>query len=404
VALPLLDAMLPRGLGAAQKATALPPKRMVLVSRTLGLHAPFLFPEKTGLDYEQTRYLKLLEQHRGSFTIFSGLSHKSYYDHGGIVGLFTGQEWDLIKDSKSGIHNSISLDQLVAEKLNSETRYRNLVLGQSPTSWSAKGIVIPRETRATEVFKQLFIDGTADEIARELKRLADGRSILDRVRDQAKSMAGTLGRRDRDRIDSMFSSIRDAERELVREEAWVARPKPKVDFKTPVRDYDTAEVEDRERLWFDIVRLAIQTDSTRVISLGFESNGRAKIDGFTGDHHDSSHHGQDPHKIEQLALVEEAEIRCLNYFIASLKNAQEADGTLLDHTMVLSASNLGNASAHTGENMPTLLFGGGFKHRGHIGFDRKNNKPLANLFVRMMQHMGIESDKFGTSTSIISEV
>jgi hypothetical protein len=217
-------------------------------------------------------------------------------------------------------------------------------------------------------------------------------------------MAANLGHRDRDRIESMFSSIRDAERQLAREEAWGARPKPKVDFPAPKREYEIPEVEPREQLWFDIVRLALQTDSTRVINLGFCNNGRAKVDGFTGDHHDSSHHGKDPNKIEQLALVEEAELRCLDKFIASLKQTLEGDGTLLDHTMVLSASNLGNASAHTGENMPIILFGGGFKHRGHVGFDRKNNKPLCNLFVRMIQHLGIEVDKFGTNDGVLSEV
>jgi hypothetical protein len=404
IALPLLDAMLPRGLHGQEKSAALQPRRMVLVSRPLGLHAPFLFPQKTGLEYEPTRYLKLLEEHRDNFTLFSGLSHKYYRDHGAEKGLFTGADWDLIKDPKVQLHNSVSLDQLVAEKLDSPTRFRNLVLGRQPTSWTAKGMLVPAEQRATEVFKKLFIDGTPDEIAREVRRLQDGKSILDGVREQAKTMASRLGHRDRDRIDSMFSSIRDAERQLAREQSWAARPKPKVDYPAPKRDFETVEVEARERLWFDIVRLALLTDSSRVINLGFCENGRAKIDGFAGDHHDSSHHGQDPHKIEQLAVIEQAEIRVFNQFIKSLRQTVEADGTLLDHTMVLSASNLGNASSHDGDNLPIFLAGGGLKHRGHVGFDRKNNLPLCNLYVRMLQHMGIETDKFGSSNSVVSEI
>lgn len=203
----------------------------------------------------------------------------------------------------------------------------------------------------------------------------------------------------------MFSSIRDAEQSLLRARAWAAKPKPKVNFHLPTVCPAQNEVDANESLWFDVVRLALQTDSTRVVQLTLTEVGHAKLDGFTGStHHDVSHHGKDPSKIDQLAIVEEAELRQFNRFLTLLKQTNEGAATLLDDTIVLSASNLGNASAHTGDNLPIILAGGGFRHQGHVAFDAKNNKPLSNLFVRMLRQLNIETERFGASSGIISEV
>jgi hypothetical protein len=407
IALPMLNAMLPRGLRADERAAAMKPKRLVLVARNLGLHAPFLFPEKTGPDYESTRYLKLLDEHRGSFTIFSGMSHLGYNSHACEKGLFTGVEWDRIKNSNGDVRNSISLDQLAAQSIGANTRYSNLVLGVSEgqLSWTDRGVPVPPEKDPGNTFRQLFMDGSPDEVAREIRRLNHGKSILDDVQDQAKSLSLTLGSDDRDRIDLMFSSIREAEQSLQRSRVWAVKPKPKVDYQLPKVIPAQNEVNEREGLWYDIVRLALQTDSTRVIQLTLTEVGNAKLEGFTGPgHHGVSHHGKDPTKIEQLAIIEEAELKQLNRFLTLLKQTREADSTLFDQSVVISASNLGNASAHTGDNLPILLAGGGFKHRGHVAFDQKNNKPLSNLYVRALHQVGIEAERFGASTGIVSEV
>ena len=133
--------------------------------------------------------------------------------------------------------------------------------------------------------------------------------------------------------------------------------------------------------------------------------GHAKLDGFTAaSHHDVSHHGKDPTKIDQLALIKEAEVRQFGRFLTLLKQTREAGASLLDRTVVISASNLGNASAHTGDNLPVFLAGGGFKHRGHVGFDRERNKPLSNLYVRALRQIGIEAERFGASRGVVSEV
>ena len=335
------------------------------------------------------------------------MSHLGYNSHHCEKGLFTGVEWDRIKNPNGDIRNSVSLDQFAAQYLGAKTRHANLVLGisEGQLSWTARGVPVPAEKDPGNTFRQLFIDGSPQEVAREIRRLKHGKSILDDVQEQATSLSKTLGSDDRDRIDLMFSSIREAEHSLQRSQAWASKPKPKVDYKLPPVIPSQNEVNERESLWYDIVRLAFQTDSTRVIQLTLTEVGHAKLEGFTGSsHHDVSHHGKDPAKIEQLALVEEAELKQLNRFLSLLKQTREFDSTLLDQTAVISASNLGNASAHTGDNLPILLAGGGFKHQGHVSFDRKNNKPLSDLYVRTLQQLGIEAERFGASRGVVTEI
>src|SRR5206468_3754827 len=219
------------------------------------------------------------------------------------------------------------------------------------------------------------------------------------------SLAATLGPADRDRLDLLLSSIREAEERLQQDQAWVTRPKPKVQAKPPTDDYySDLRMLDRERQWFDLVHLALQTDSTRVIALWIWSYGRVELPGVAIGHHDATHHGQDEAKIQQLALIEEAEMRLFAGFLGKMKSTNEAGTSLLDQTVVFYGSNMGNASAHTCDNLPILLAGGGFHHAGHVAFDRKDNKPLSNLFVRMLRQVGIEADRFGSSTAALSEV
>jgi hypothetical protein len=404
IGLPLLDAMLPTGLGADQKAEAKRPRRMLLISRPLGLHAPYFFPDKPGKDYVAPRYLKPLDEHRRDFTVFSGLSHRGYPGgHHTEVALLTGVAPEGVRFGD--IRNTISLDQEVASHQGGETRFPCLCLGGGPLSWNRKGVKVPSEDRATRVFKDLFIDGTPQEVARQLERIKTGRSILDGVRAQAKTLAGTLGPADRRRLDLLLGSIREAEQRLQQDQAWVKKPKPKVKALPPAEDYfSDLQMLQRERQWFDLVHLALQTDSTRVIALWVWSHGPVSIEGVGIGHHDATHHGQDEAKIRQLALIEEAEMNLFAGLLKKLKQSDEGGTALLDRTVVFYGSNMGNASAHTCDNLPILLAGGGFKHAGHVAYDRKNNRPLSNLFVRMLRQMGIDKDRFGSSTGSITEV
>ena len=401
IGLPLLDAMLPVGLRAEQKAAALRPKRLLLMCRSLGLHTPYLFPEKTGKDYEPTRYLKLLEEFRQDFTIFSGMSHLGYGGgHHTDKALFTGitaEDWNNKK-------NGVSLDQEVAARVGNETRFASLVLGDSSTlSWNRRGMVVPGEGSLKQVFKKLFIDGTPAEVEQEIEKLATGHSILDGVRDQARVLAKSLSPSDRRRLDLMLTSIREAEQRLAQDEAWVRKPKPKISADAAkLFANDPKRMIDREQQWFDLVHLALQTDSTRAITVNHWSHQEnLQMDGVTLTHHDASHHGQDEAKLQQLAMVEEAELKLFANFLAKMKATNDGGPSLLDQTIVLHASHLGNASSHTGDNLPIILAGGGFKHAGHVAFDRKNNQPLSNLYVQMLRQMGIPADKFGASTGTV---
>ena len=265
---------------------------------------------------------------------------------------------------------------------------------------------VPSEERATQVFKQLFIDGTPEEIAREVERIKTGQSILDGVRDQSRSPGrdawpgGSPTPRPDDELDPRGRAALAAGPGLgVEAQAEGASQTLTDDYHTDLRTLD------RERQWFDLVHLALQTDSTRVIALWIWSYGRIDLPGVAIGHHDATHHGQDESKIRQLATIEEAEMALFAGLLGKMKATDENGSSLLDRTVVFYGSNLGNASApHSCDNLPILLAGGGFQHAGHVAFDRKDNKPLSNLFVRMLHQMDVEADRFGSSTGTLGAV
>jgi hypothetical protein len=401
IGLPLLDAMIPASAAQAKAALGQHP-RLVLIGQPLGMYGPNFFPEQPGRDYTPSRYLKPLEAHRDRFTVFSGMSHRYAAGHFAEVGLFTGVAPEFIRDND--IKNGISLDQEVASHLGNRTRFSSLILGGGNAAWNRRGVRIPAESRATQVFRRLFIAGTPEEEARELTRVRDGQSILDDVGGQIKDLSRKVGSADRQRLELFLASVREAEQSLQQDESWRTTPKPQVDFSAPTNDYGGAQLVERSRQWYNLVHLALQTDSTRVISLWLSTQDRPEIAGVNLGHHDASHHGQDPAKLEQLALIEEAEIEVLGEFLDKMKQSSEGDHSLLDRTAVLYASNLGNSSSHDNNNLPILLAGGSFKHQGHVAFSTKENTLLSNLFVRMLHHMGIEAQSFGASGGVISEV
>lgn len=401
IGLPFLEAMIPAGAAEAKKALAQPP-RLVLVGQPLGMYAPNFFPTGAGHDYEPSRYLRQLQPHRDRLTVFSGMSHRYAAGHFAEVGIFTGAAPEMIRDKD--IKNSISLDQEAAAHVGHQTRFPSLILGNGDVAWNRRGVRLPAESRATQVFRQLFIAGTPREEARELQRVQDGQSILDDVGEQIKALNRRVGSADRDRLDLFLTSVREAEQTLQQDEHWASTPKPKVDFPTPTSDFGGPQLLERSRQWYQIVHLALQTDSTRVVSLWLGTQERPDITGVNLGHHDASHHGQDPAKLEQLALIEEAEIQMLGEFLEKMQSSQDGSQTLLDRTAVLYTSNLGNSSSHDNNNLPILLAGGGFKHAGHVAFDSKNNTLLSNLYLRLLHHMEIEAKSFGASTRMVSEV
>ncbi|MCB1210210.1 MAG: DUF1552 domain-containing protein, partial [Verrucomicrobiales bacterium] len=283
------------------------------------------------------------------------------------------------------------------------TRFPSMILGtgSESLSWSASGVPLPAESSPSRAFSNLFVDGSAAEVDAQVRDLKRGRSILDTVLGQAKKLRGSLGHRDQEKLDEYFAAVRDLEGQLVQNEEWVHRPKPKIDAKPPTDIQRRTDAIGKMKLLQDLVVLALQTDSTRTVTMRLSGmNAVPDIEGVTQDWHNLSHHGQDPAKIEELKVIEVAEFKALGSFIGRLKAVQENGRSLLDETAVLFGSNLGNASAHNTANLPILLAGGGYKHGRHIAIDPQK-QVFSNLFVSLAQRMGVETDKFGFSTGVL---
>lgn len=397
--LPSLEAMIPtfaRGAGSS------PPQRFVAMCATLGFHGPHLFPSHPGRDYGMTPYLEKLKDHREDFTIFSGLSHPEQQGNNGHASELT---WLTAarRPGLAGFKNSISLDQLMAEKIGLETRFPYLALSTHGVSlsWTANGVAIPAQTSPAKLFKSLFIDGTAAEVETDITEFRRGRSILDTVQGEAKKLDRQLGARDREKLDEYLSSVRDLEIRIQESENWLQRPKPKVAAPLPKDIDDKNDIIARQRMLNDMIVLALQTDSTRIVTCQLSSLNSVPsgLPGVKTDWHNLSHHGKDPEKIDELKLVEEAEFGVFSEFLSKLKSIEEGEGRLLDRTSILYGSNLGNASAHDWRNLPIIIAGGGYRHGSYIAHDEASNTPLCNLYVTLAQQMGLEIDQFGSSTA-----
>ena len=394
LALPMLDAMLP-----AFGAKALPAKqRMVAICTTLGIHPDNLFPKETGRGYKASPYSQVIDDFRDQFTIFSGLSHPEVDGgHSAESSFLTAAP----HPGASGFRNTISLDQLAIEKLAPDTRFSSLMLsstGNYSMSWTRSGVNIPAEERPSRVFAKLFLDGSAAEVDQQVRRLKDGQSIMDMVGDQAKGLQRSVGAHDREKLDQYFTSVRELEQRLVKAEDWARKPKPKVDMKPPTDPQNRADIIATTRPMFDLMHLALQTDSTRLITFKLQGHNQVPpIEGVTQDWHNLSHHGKDPAKLEELAIIEKTELHELRTFFANLKASAEDGSNLLDRTMILYGSNLGNSSSHDNRNMPIVLAGGGFKHGQHLAFDPQSSPPLCNLYVQMLRRLGVDTSSFGSA-------
>ena len=400
IGLPLLEAMVPAFQSKANAAISQPPKRFFAACAGLGFHSPYLFPETEGKDFELTPYLSQLKRQRSKLTLFSGLSHPQQAGNNGHASSLT---WltSAKRPGLAGFKNTISLDQLIARKIGTETRYPYFSLGSSSLSWTSNGVSIPGEQSPSKLFKAMFVDGKDYEVTAELRRLKTGRSILDTVLGEARKLSNELGHHDRLKLEEYLTSVRELEQHLQQSEGWVTKPKPKTSAQEPRDIEDKLDAINKQKLIYDMTVLALQSDSTRTITyaLGGMNAVPSNIPGVKTDWHNLSHHGRDETKISELKLIEQAEFAAFGDFLNKLDSIQEGNRTLLDNTSVLFGSNLGNASSHDWRNLPIIVAGGGFNHSGYVKHDAKNNTPLANLFVQLGQRMGVESNQFGSSTS-----
>jgi hypothetical protein len=404
MSLPLLDAMQPRTARAASNSMAsITPRRMLGICNNLGLRPDLFFPTGAGREYQASPYLELLKAHRNDFTVISGVSHPNVDGgHPSDISFLTAAP----HPASSSFRNTISLDQYIAERIGTLTRFPSLTLAVNGAarslSWTGSGVAIPPEERASDVFNQLFLQGTAEQVEAQIHRLDTGRSILDAVADQSKQLQRNVSARDRSRLEQYFTSVRDLEHRLQESREWERKPKPVVNFAVPAEPGSPAEYMVKLKAMYDLARLAFETDSTRAITLMLNSVATPVVtipgETITDSYHNLSHHGKTEEKLAQLKVLDEWHMKLLNSLFSDLKAVSEGGESLLDRTMILYGSNLGDANAHSTINLPTLFAGGGFRHGQHLAFDRAQNYPLPNLFVSMLQRMGLEEGKFASST------
>ncbi len=415
IGLPMLESMLPSRLHGAA-APAPQPRRMVCIGVPFGFDPSAFVPVTTGRDYALPSHLTHLAAFRDDFTIISGLSHPNTGGggHKAEAVILTGAPYP---DYSHNLKNTISVDQAFAAQFRGETRYESLALttqGQS-LSVTANGVSIPAVASPSAVFKKLFLAATPAEMDAEMRRIDEGRSMLDFVGERAKSLNSRISSADRQRVEEYFESVRDVERQLQMAREWVNRPKPKAVGSEPKDISDNQQQKAKFQLMIDMIHLALVTDSTRAVSLM-----------TFGMHHDLSHHGKEPKKLAACRQVEVELIQAFAGLLTKLKSAQEGGSTLLDSTMVMMTSNLRDGNTHWTYNLPAILAGGGFRHGQHLAFNRpyleevkqeinpapdtKNQpgkkiplmgmdqQPLCNLYTSMLQKGGVEIERFSTAT------
>jgi hypothetical protein len=403
LALPLFE----REVSAAQNdsTTDVVPTRLVCVANPLGFVPDAFFPEQGGVDYQPTELLEPLR--KSTFTIFSNLDHGVSGGHQAVHSFLSG-----IRDNESAQFPSrnISVDQRAAEHVGAWTRYPSIVASVGTAkgeiachaSWTRNGVNVPPVTDERRLFESLFVARNPQERRQQRAALRRHASVLDAVREQAKVLKRDLGSSDRRKLEEYFGSVRAVEQQMEMAIGWIDRPKPKVDLEIPTgRQVFTK----RTPLYFDLIALALQTDSTRVATLSIPGTLPVSDLGLSGSYHAFSHHGKDSSLRSGLLAIERFQMTQLARFIDRLDSIDQPDGrSLLDHTMVLSGSGMGNGSSHSNKNLPIVLAGGGYRHGSHLVMPDAHHQrvPLCNLYTTMLQRFGVEIDRFNTASGTVN--
>ncbi|MBL9142096.1 MAG: DUF1552 domain-containing protein [Verrucomicrobiaceae bacterium] len=401
--LPFFEQSIARG--ASPKA----PRRLLIISNNLGFLPKPFFPKTAGRDYELTQTLSPLADVRSELSIFSGMSHPD------VNGGHSAENCFLTAargPTKSGFRNQISLDQFAAEKLGQPTRFSTLNLGVNidkanrSLSWTRDGVLLPAEDSAPALFRRMFVQGDSEAVKKQLNRLDERGSILDTLMDHTKKLSRDLGSDDRSRLDQYLTAVREVEERLVTAREWELKPKPVTSLPEPTDIQDKKLIFEKLDLMLRMSQLAFESDSTRVITLMVDAFATPAFtiqgeENTTEGYHGLSHHGQAPEKVKQLEHADREQMVILRKLIQSLAAKHEDGVRLLDRTMVLFGSNMGDANKHDNTNLPILLAGGGLKHGRHHAFKTDNNAPLCNLFVTLLQHLGVETETFGSSTGTV---
>ena len=372
-------------------------KRLVCIGANLGLHAPALFPKETGSAYSVTPLLKDLIRHKDKLSIFSGLDHRAPNGH---------KNWDnYLSGQKAG---EVTLDQIAAKKIGAHTRFESLQISagrgsnQQKMVFNEQGIPLPKIERPSVFYQKLF--GLPSDADRTEYLLKSGNSSLDKVTSEAKQLQNRVSTEDKSKLDEYFSSVRDLEKRMARQLRGLHEPRPEVDYQLPTHDpiAPTLMLEN-QALMYDLIALALETDSTRVITMMLPGLGQVfTINGemLSAGYHALSHHRNNSNMIKDLIKIEAQHMKLLAGFIGQLKNKTDAEGhPLIDSTLVMWGAGMGDASRHSNANLPILLAGGSLKHGSHHAFDRDAPTAplLGDLYITMLQQLGIETDRFSNA-------
>lgn len=405
LALPALPSLVNRpvlGAGVLQveQASCQGAKRFVAIGNLLGFQVKQLFPETTGENYEKTPLLEPLWENRQNMTVYRGLDHDVKGGHFAVHTFLSGV---LNSEAQNRPEGNITLDQYLANEIGMHTRFPSLTVGSEggihggcQIAWTKSGVRVPPITNPAEVFERLFVSDSSERQAQRMQESHVQASILDIVQDDAKRLAKRVNSEDRNKLDEYFTAVRDVESRLELRRRWINEPKPVAPFEKPV---NRNAVEDLPLL-YELIALALQTDSTRIATLEIGGDFLPQHLEITRDYHGLSHHGNDAEAIASLITLEKYQIQHFNRFLSRLSSIQDGERTLLDNTMVLFGSGMGDANTHKNSDLPIILAGGDYQHGSFRKVPREgNNKvPLCNLFVDLAQRMGVETDAFGNST------
>ncbi len=379
-------------------------RRFVAVGNLLGFQTKQLFPETTGKDFETTTLLKPLAANRDQCTIYRGLDHGIRGGHFAVHTFLSGL---LHHESKNRADGNVTIDQFIADEVGTQTRFPSLTVGSEggihggcQLSWTKSGVRVPPITGPAELFERLFVTESKERRAQQVKANSLQTSILDSIRDEAGSLSKRVNKEDQAKLDEYFSSIRDVEKRLEFRKRWADQPKPQPPLDKPA---NVNMVDDLPML-YELIALALQTDSTRVATLEIGGSFLPQNLGIDKAYHGLSHHGNDKEAIAHLIALETYQLEHFGKFLTRLAAMQDGEQTLLDSTAVLFGSGMGNANSHTNTDLPIILAGGGYG-RGEFKKAKSSGPgkvPLCNLFLDIAQRMGVETESFGTSTGTFS--
>lgn len=386
--------LLPRFESLGQVTGKESPRRLLTIVNHLSFYQPAMTPKADGAFDNPPALLQELADHLGQVKFYSGLDNPAVqngFGHTPCVGILSGYF------NKLHRKNRLSIDQAIADQIGSDTRFKSLVfqagenLNFSQISWDKHGLPVKQIDSPHKIFNLLFQIDENEKTQQQV--LAEDRSILDAVLAQAKSMEKRLNATDRAKMDEYLTSVREVEQTVKRRAYWADRSKPQVVYE--IENFDRKSLDDYVGTLMDLSVLALQTDSTRAVTVQIPFWEGFKEPDLSGNYHDLSHHGQKPEKIKKLLMLEHAILKRISAALTTMKKRQVGNSSLFDQTTTLLTASMGSANSHNFDDLPALVFDSRMKTAGHW---RKQDVPMSNLYLGLLQLFGAENGRFGEST------